>query len=251
MIAAEGLEFAEQVQLTEWTEKIHAHKKVLPRAAITLDKHEKMFEKTLFPTHELERSVVHRHRIGASRVVELIGYALALALMLKDTARARSIECIGRRVKKSLEDMEDRKRVMERRLSGELDSIARKRAELDLLEKTAVEKLMKDEKSSQLAAGLALDQILDRDETDDKNDHQSNRGRGNYDSAQFELPYRATASFAAKEIATIQNRPEAKSTKISVPEKSTSGRFHPPEALSVSAVSKSKQNRNYKCTLPS
>lgn len=187
MVAAEGWDFAEQMQLSEWTMKIHKQRKTLPGAAITLNKSEAMFEKTLFATHKLEDSAVHRDRICATRVAELVEDALALVIMLKDTARARRIEQIGKRVRTSLEGMEDKKRGLKNTLTSELDSIGVRRAELDLLEKIAVERMVKDDKNNHLAAGLALDAILDQDEADVKDSgFQANQGQEKFESTAFD-----------------------------------------------------------------
>lgn len=236
MIAAEGWEFAEQVQLTEWTKKIHKHRKALPRAAMTLNESEERFEGTLFATHKLRHSAVHRHRICASRVGELVEYALALVIMLKDSARARGIERIGKRVKMSLEDLEDKKRVLEERLAGEMDSIAKKRAELDLLEKDVVERIVKDDKNNQLAAGLALEEVLDQDEMDVNHaDPHGNQAQENHES-EGEVPERTTESSAAKNNASIQDGPESNSSTMVALEKSTVCRSRTPGAPSVSAM---------------
>lgn len=228
MIAAEGWEFAEQVQLSEWTMKIHKEQKALPRTAITLHQSQDEFEEILFATHKLEHCAVHRDRIYASRIAELIEYALALVRMLKDTARTHSIERIGRRVKLSLESMEDKKRVLEKTLNSEMESIARKSAELDLLEKIAVEKMVKADKNDELAARSALDEILDEDEIDFQNGgFLGNCGGQNSRSAasKAELSERTIGSSTTKMIASIQDRPEAKFPMIS--------RSHALEELSV------------------
>ncbi|MCJ1266424.1 hypothetical protein MMC22_006309 [Lobaria immixta] len=254
MVAAEGWEFAEQMQLSEWTMKIHKQRKTLPGAAITLNKSEEMFEKTLFATHKLEEPAVHRSRICATRVAELVEDALAQVIMLKDTARARRIEQIGKRVRTSREGMEDKKRGLKNTLTSELDSIGMRRAELDLLEKIAVERMVKDDKNNHLAAGLALDEILDQDEADVKNSgFQENQGQEKFESTAFDggVSKRTIESSDTKRIANIPGGPTAKFRTVVAPVKSITCRSHASAELSVSAINKKSSSGTEPSAAPS
>lgn len=254
MVAAEGWEFAEQVQLSEWTMKIHKQRNTLPGAAITLNKSEEMFEKTLFATHKLEDSAVHRDRICATRVAELVEDALALVIMLKDTARARSIERIGKRIRTGLEEMEDKKRALMNTLTSELESIGMRRAELDLLEKTAVERMVKDDKNNHLAAELALDEIFDQDEVDVKSSgFQDNHGQENFESTAFDVRVskRTIESSNTKKIANIPDGPTAKTRTVVVPDKSMTCSSHVSAELSVSAINNKSSSRTEPSEVPS
>lgn len=159
IITSEGWEAPEQVELTTWTAKMNEHAKKIPTDAV-FKIPDKSWEEVLFGTHELRHSAVHRLKTTAYGLVNLIESAVLLARMLKDIPRAQWIEGVRDNLKSSIEEMEGHKKVLQEKLSSELQSIAQKRVELDALEKTALKEMVQSDIDHKLATGQRLAECL-------------------------------------------------------------------------------------------
>lgn len=159
IIASEGWEVPEQVELTMWTAKLKQHAKKIPAdAAFKIPG--KSWEEVLFGTHVLRHSAVHRLKTSAYGLVNLIEGAVLLTRMLKDIPRAQRIEEIRDTLKSSIEEMERHKKVLQEKLSSEVQSIARQRAELDALEKMSINGMVQSDTDNKFATGQWLTECL-------------------------------------------------------------------------------------------
>lgn len=159
IITSEGWEVSEQVELTTWTAKLKQHAKRIPAdAAFKIPG--KSWEEVLFGTHVLRHSAVHRLKTSAYGLVNLIEGAVLLTRMLKDIPRAQRIEEIRDILKSSIEEMERHKKVLQEKLSSQLQSIARQRAELDALEKMAINGMVQSDTDNKFATGQRLNECL-------------------------------------------------------------------------------------------
>lgn len=147
LIASEGWEVFEQVELTKWATNLRG-KKNIPRVAIS-DISDKNWDDVLLAICGLRHTVVHRQPICATRMMSLIDDALALTTMLNDFTRARWIEGIRETLKSVISDIERAKEPLQGRLLSELAIISKKRKELDRTERDVINKIMRMDNTNQ------------------------------------------------------------------------------------------------------
>ncbi|KAI9875856.1 MAG: hypothetical protein M1830_007897 [Pleopsidium flavum] len=159
IIAAKGWEGPESVELNRWTKIFAKHAKDIP-ADSAAKIPGKSWKEVLFATNNLRRSAVHRLWTSATGILNLIGNAATLAKMLNDTEREGRIDEIREGLIASIEEVERNTNLLESRLSDELKGIARRRAELDNMERMAVENMMNCDKDHRMSVGLTLEDLL-------------------------------------------------------------------------------------------
>ena len=147
LIASEGWEVSEQVELTKWATVLRG-KKDIPRVAIS-DISEKNWDDVLLAICGLRHTVVHRQPICATRMMSLIDDALALTMILNDFTRARWIEGIRETLKSVISDIERAKEPLQGKLLSELAIISKKRKELDRTERDVINKIMRMDNTNQ------------------------------------------------------------------------------------------------------
>ena len=138
-----------------WTSKLRQHAKQIPTGAVS-DIPGESWEKVLSGTNTLRHSAVHRLRMTASGLVKSIEGAVLLTRMLKDIPR----EGIRDNLKSSIEEMERHKKILQEKLSSELRSIARRKAELDAQEQTAIKVMVQADIDHKTATGQWLTECL-------------------------------------------------------------------------------------------
>lgn len=80
--------------------------------------------------------------------------------MLKDLPRAQLIEGIRDNLKSSIDEMEGHKKILQEKLSSELQSITQQRAELDTQEKMLFKGIVQSDIDNKLATGQRLTECL-------------------------------------------------------------------------------------------
>ena len=161
LLASQGWESPEAVELNTWTKKLLKHMKDIPPSATDMIAG-KSWKEVLFATNALRHAAVHRLRTTVAGILGLIDSAIALAKMLLDAERVVEIGKIRDGLQSSSEAMLQSKNLLESKLLDELDAIATRRAELDDLERLAIENMTRSDKGNQTSIGLALDDFLER-----------------------------------------------------------------------------------------
>ncbi|KAL8901597.1 MAG: hypothetical protein Q9207_005124 [Kuettlingeria erythrocarpa] len=132
-MAARKWEEAESIELTQWTKKFLKHAKSLPLPAIEPVLGKSIAE-VLFGTSILRHSAVHRLPTSATGILSMLSAAITFAEALKDNERAEKVFTIRTQLKASVEEIVQHQNLLKRKLTAQLEDIARRRAELDELE---------------------------------------------------------------------------------------------------------------------
>jgi hypothetical protein len=149
----------ESVELTQWIQKFSKHAKSLPRAATTLSVRKGLIE-VLSATNCIRHSAVHRLPISAAGILKMVDAAIAFAEALKDKERATHIESIRTQLATAIEDIEQHQNLLERKLCEQMKDFARRRAEIDELERVAVEEMLVNDKKHRMVACSSVEGFL-------------------------------------------------------------------------------------------
>lgn len=90
----------------------------------------------------------------------MLGDAIVLTIMLKDTIPTSLLENLRRELASSIEEIEKRLAILGKTLSEELDIIAKRRAELGSLQDAAVHRIIDKDRENRRVIGLALGKEL-------------------------------------------------------------------------------------------
>lgn len=109
---------------------------------------------------ELRHTAVHRLRVTARRLEEFMTDAEQLTTLLDNDACVQILSQMRREVKSIVDELGRNKDLLESRLAEQLKDIACRRAELDQLEREAVEELIREDKDYQDLAGANLEETI-------------------------------------------------------------------------------------------
>ena len=159
LMRAQKWEEAESIELTQWIKRFSRHMNNIPPSA-TQTTAGKSLKEVLFATSDLRHSAVHRLPTSAVGVLKMLDAALTFAEALKDTNRAACIERIKNEIAVVVEDVVQHQTLLERKLSDQLKGFKRKRAEIDELERLAVEDMLENDQIYRATAGSAVHDFL-------------------------------------------------------------------------------------------
>lgn len=149
---------AESIELTEWTKKFSKSKSVPPSAIKRIAG--KSTSEVLFGTSKLRHSAVHRLPCSAAGVLEMLSAAIIFAEALKDSKRAERVMEIRVNLEASIEEIVQHQNLLERKLTDQLEDIARRRAELDEMERSSIEEMLESDKKQRTEVGTAFESFL-------------------------------------------------------------------------------------------
>ncbi|KAJ9215062.1 hypothetical protein DTO166G4_3319 [Paecilomyces variotii] len=156
LLAANGWDCPEAVELTEWT-------KILSRQSNPLiNTRKSSLNESIGLLRELRHSAVHRLRKTAAGVERLAENAQLFLEALEDTTRSEKVESIRRELRSGIDELKRNKDLLERRLLAQLKEIQRKRSELDVWEKNAKEAMIKEDLECSRDIGEGLEIIVRR-----------------------------------------------------------------------------------------
>ena len=155
---------AESIELNQWTSRFSKCAKYLPPSA-TRPIAGKSLNQVLFETSKLRHSAVHRLPTSAVGILNMVKAAICFADALNDTKRAAKVEAIKQQLASSIEDIVQHQNLLERKLSDQLEDFARRRAEIDELERLAVEDLLDNDKMLRNDVGSVVESFLARLQT--------------------------------------------------------------------------------------
>lgn len=161
VLQTRGWECAQAVELTKWTRVLRMHSKTLPAHAFKLND-ENSLDMILTSTHKLRHSAVHRLRITAHGVVQLIESARSLTEALQDTERTAQLDELCLDAESKVKAMELNKNVLEDEFAQKLEEIAQKRRDLDKEEEFLRAKLHAEDLENTLLIGSLLEESIEK-----------------------------------------------------------------------------------------
>jgi hypothetical protein len=162
MLATNGWDCPEAVELTEWT-------KILSQRSHPLTNTLKSpLDEFIGLLRELRHSAVHRLRKTAAGVERLAENAQLFLEALEDTTRSEKVESFRRELRSAIDELRRNKDLLERRLLAQLKEIQRKRSELDVWEKNAKEAMIREDLECSRDIGEGLEIIVRRVKSKDQ-----------------------------------------------------------------------------------
>ena len=149
----------ESIELTEWTKRFLKYAKSLPPSAIKRISG-KSTAQVLFGTSALRHSAVHRLPTSAAGILNMIHAAMTFAEALNDPKRVERVEEIKTQLEASIDEIVQHQNLLERKLKEQLEDIARRRAELEELERSSIEEMLATDKEQRTVVGSALENFL-------------------------------------------------------------------------------------------
>lgn len=111
-------------------------------------------------TAQLRHTAVHRLRLSAKKVEELMVNAEGFATLLENDTCIHAVSRLRRETTLAFAELARNKDLLECRLTEQLKDIANRRAELDRLERQAIESMLKENKDYERLAGAALEDAM-------------------------------------------------------------------------------------------
>ncbi|KAL8718239.1 MAG: hypothetical protein Q9225_004597 [Loekoesia sp. 1 TL-2023] len=149
----------ESIELTQWTQRFSKYIKSLPPSAVKPIAGKSITE-VLFGTSSLRHSAVHRLPTSAAGIVNMLSAATTFAEALNDSTRAEKIAEIKKQLEASIREIVQHQNLLERKLTDQLKEIARRRAELDKLERSSIEEMLAVDKKQRNEVGTAFESVL-------------------------------------------------------------------------------------------
>ena len=149
----------ESIELTKWTQRFAKYATSLPPSAI----HPipgKTITEVLFETSKLRHSAVHRLPTSAAGMVKMLNAAITFAEALNDPKRAEKIIQMKVQLKASIEEIVQHQSLLERKLTDQLGELARRRAELDKLERSSIEEMLETDREQRTEVSFAFESFL-------------------------------------------------------------------------------------------
>ncbi len=159
LMKANNWEEAESIELTQWIKRFSKCTNSLPEMA-TNPPSGKGLKEVLCATSTLRHSAVHRLKTSAAGILKMLDAALAFTKALNDAERASCIEKIRNKFRVIIDDIVQHQTLLECKLSDQLKDIARRRAEIDELERQAIEDMLDNDKIHRTSAGSMVENFL-------------------------------------------------------------------------------------------
>lgn len=161
---------AEAIELNKWTLTMIKRKgKVTTGAFADSDT---SINTILLAVNKLRHSAVHRLRISAKGVLQMLDDAVKLAQTLSDSTRASQLEELYKELQSMIKSQELNKNFLETKLNNELAEITRLREELMRREQKAISTMVTEDEENTHFVGSLLERrlrnIMDGYHTDDE-----------------------------------------------------------------------------------
>ncbi|KAL8975309.1 MAG: hypothetical protein Q9197_000477 [Variospora fuerteventurae] len=150
---------AESIELTQWIKRFSKHAKSLPLSAFDRVPGKSITE-VLFGTSNLRHSAVHRLPTSAAGILNMLSAAIDFAEALKDSKRAERVVKIRTQLEASVQEVVQHQNLLECKLTAQFEDIARRRAELDELERSSIEEMLETDKKQRTEVGSAFEGVL-------------------------------------------------------------------------------------------
>ena len=150
---------AESIELNKWNNRFSKYAKSLPSSAMK-SVAGKTAAEILLRTSIIRHSAVHRLRTSAAGILNMLSAAITFAEALHDSKRAERVTEIKTQLEASVEEIVQNQNLLERKLTDQLEDIARRRAELDELERSYIEEMRATDKEQRTEVGSAFESFL-------------------------------------------------------------------------------------------
>lgn len=150
---------AESIELTQWIKQVGEYIESLPPLAFNLVAGKSIAE-IFFETSMLRHSAVHRLPTSAAGILNMLSAAFTFAEALQDSKRAERVAEIEARLEVSVEEILQHQNLLQRKLIDQIEDIARRRAELDELERLSIEEMLATDKKQRTEVGSAFEGFL-------------------------------------------------------------------------------------------
>jgi hypothetical protein len=158
VLQKEGWDCAEHVELNQWPRIFRCNMDKL--SADILLELGKPVAVILESVTQLRHTAVHRVRITVTRVEQFLIDSELLARLLEDDTCVRSLSRLRRETLVTIDEIKRNKDLLESNLTDKMKGIAVQRAELDNLERVAVDDMLREDKEYQTFAGGNLVQAI-------------------------------------------------------------------------------------------
>ena len=149
---------AEAIELNTWTFTIVKRYGSFPTGAFK--KSGSSIPESLLAVNKLRHSSVHRLRISAKGIIQMLDAAVKFAEILSDWVRASQLEEFAKELKSKVKSQELNKNYLETKLKNELDEIERQREELAKREQQAISVMeTEDEDNTRFIGSLLEDKL--------------------------------------------------------------------------------------------
>lgn len=176
LLADKKWDCAEAIELNKWTLTVIKRYGKLPAGAFK--KSDYNVHGVLLAVNKLRHSAVHRLRISAKGIVQMVDAAVKFAETLLDSVRASQLEELYKELQSKIKSQELNKNYLETKLKDELDEIECQREELAKREREAVSTMVIEDMDNMHFIGSLLEDnlrnILDRDNKDELNGSDPN-----------------------------------------------------------------------------
>ena len=163
IVERKGWECAESVELNRWVYVFLSNQNQFsPTQVRSLGK---TLADLLSTIAQLRHTAVHRLRITTARLEELMVDAEALAQLLCNDSRPQMLSRFRRELQLIPGELKCNKDLLESQLNSKLKYIADQRAELDRLQRMAVEEMLDQDKEYQILAAANLDYAIQSPQT--------------------------------------------------------------------------------------
>lgn len=161
---------AEAIELNRWS--FTMIKRYGKRPAGPFKKSDSNIDDVLLAVNKIRHSAVHRLRISAKGILQMVGAGVKFAETLSDSVRASQLEELYKELQSKIKSQELSKNYLETKLKAELDEIERQREELAKREREAISTIVIEDKDNMHFIGSLIEGklriILGGDNTDDE-----------------------------------------------------------------------------------
>lgn len=163
ILAKEGWDYPESVELNRWPGVFLSHQdKFSADAIVELGK---PLDQVLDSITQLRHTAVHRLRVSVARVEQFMVDSESLARLLQDDSCTRHLSRLRRETQLTVGELKRNKDLLESTLAETLKKIAAQRAELERLERIAVEDMVREDKEYQNLVSSNLQEVITSPET--------------------------------------------------------------------------------------
>ncbi|KAK5019734.1 hypothetical protein BJ546DRAFT_1057918 [Cryomyces antarcticus] len=163
ILEKEGWDCPEAVELNRWPRLFLLHQDQF--AADEIDELGNAFPQLLDSIAQLRHTAVHRVRVTVHRIEQFMIDSESLAKLLQEDTCAKTLSRLRRETQLSVDELKRNKDLLESRLAETVKKIAAQRAQLEQLERTAMEDMLREDKEYQTFAGANLEQTIISPET--------------------------------------------------------------------------------------
>jgi hypothetical protein len=154
----EGWDCPEAVELNIWAHLFRCNEdKFDPKTVLELGK---PFSELLDSIAQLRHTAVHRVRVSASKVQQFLIEAESLANLLHNNTATQTLSRLRREAQHVVDDIGRNKDLLESTVKEKLQEIEARRCELDSLECSVVEDMLREDKEYEALASANLEHAL-------------------------------------------------------------------------------------------